>query len=586
MVSSTSRSYPLHRLPIRDFVIDNVCIHDKKGINPEIIFHVIKNPHDPAAKRLLSEKPDDLKRIRELGTQIKVKGDIDIYAQPVILNKMLENYRDSDEERIYAENASLGLLNYKELQAIANRERHIIYSNAQPEYQYTYMLMDTIVKVAQITQNKERFLADIGQGYISASEEDAYEILGGPLPGETSTQAVRRAQVRWDNAVSYINFLIDKTDKYNVSLSDIPPVLGIDSLLSERFNREPELPIIFPKEQMSKITGRMISSSKHILLKPYRQYNPIGASRVVRDIRRLAKDNMQYKYLLIKKKQDFANNNLREITFAEQLLAGTQEELSRLQKATATGKTTKGKQALIVPVGTSKKPATEAPSSFDFSKLPGTPNCKIFIPTKGMPASMLPVDAMVNDTDQQLTMQSIGIISKEIVNAAGKEALLKEVKDLETTKHPRYGNGKCHPGTAVITGSGDLKHKNGKTRMLVHTVTMKKSMRDEGFTKTTFNAVLQRNYDNVLQAALDHNAHTDSEKYKIHTLLMHPLGDHEIEMYKVRTSLSYFAISMVKYIHKLKEEDITVVFCCPDTKDAHIAQRTVEQYLNIQTPAA
>ena len=583
LVPSLQLSVPLHRATIKDFIIDDVVIHGgEEGISPEIIFQVLKNPHHPAAKRLLSERPDNLEEIREIGKQIIPKGNIDIYAPPGDLTAMLEKYAEcaTDEEIAKQEESQpkdLGIPKYQDLKAIADREKLIDYTSTQPVYQYTHMLMDTIIKVAQITQNEECFSQVMYHGYIQASEQYASEILGGPLPGETPKQTANRAQVGWLNAMSYIEdeiMIIDSTyslicDSQTTVLS-VTPVFGLDRRLSERFGYNYTKVSDKYIECLVKSDDKPRVMSINVIRQPRGEYSIINTSML-----------MQAQALPSTTDTADEGRSIPPAKTLEKPVAVSQEAATTATTANATDDI----PPLIVPLEEpAEKPVAGVPSSFDFSKLPGIPHFKIFIPTQGMPASMLPVDAMVNDTDQQLTMQSIGIISKEIVNAAGKEALLKEVKDLETTKHPRYGNGKCHPGTAVITGSGDLKHKNGKTRMLVHTVTMKKSMRDEGFTKTTFNAVLQRNYDNVLQAALDHNAHTDNENYKIHTLLMHPLGDHEIEMYKVRTSSLYFTVSMVKYIHKLQAADITVVFCCPDTKAAKISQYMVEQYMYRKYP--
>ena len=259
-MSSTSASSHIPLNPITrsqqpriyDFVIDNHVIHGgEKGLHPELLFWVAKNPNDPYAKQLIDENPDDLERIRALGANIQpIKKDINIYAQTPALTAALEEYAGCTEEEIAEidsektrSNKDIPLehskIMLKDLEDIKNRDIFIIPENINSSYNYTDSLIDSSIRQAQITQNEDLLEQVLSEG-LDMQLLDPSEVLGGMLPDETDYEAIHRASLGWGIACHMIRREVQaegNDPETAVSfVANIKPTYAFDKQTSKRLD--------------------------------------------------------------------------------------------------------------------------------------------------------------------------------------------------------------------------------------------------------------------------------------------------------------------------------------------------------------
>jgi len=561
----------LHMLPIRGCVIDSVYIKEEKhGISAESAFYAARNVHDPVSQKLISERPSNLEEIRALGAEIIPKGGSDTSSAPSSdLIDALKAYEDCNAEQIAEidkvklesnrplSSARSSSLTYKELKAIAKGEAPITKQNARYHTSHSLLMHD--IRHMQLTHNQGVMMEILNIESISdIIEKDASEVLGGLLEGEKPEHTLRRSHIVWDsvrdcllqelrekNGAIKINYGLGYETStrlgYNTNFIS-SDMLAYYLSVTEGRSKNALIVIDNTSENFKLKSIAVVSSEDHSV--PYRPPTP---PTLLVDELPPPLPPKQY-------------NPLRVRRGAEPSLVKLSNYL--LPPIASTSK------AVLITLSAAKY---TFPS--EFTALPGTKLCKIFTVSEDKPFTELPVEAMVNDTDLQLNMLSKGAISQEIVRVAG-DSIKEECAKLDTITHPQYGNIKCHPGQVVITSAGNLKHKNGTMKALIHTSTL--NMGIDRASMTSSYDIMKQSYDSVITEVITYNVNAKHENDKIHTILVPPLGDLG-NAANLTVSLSYFFKTVLqKRAYELKAGGIMVVLCCQTDSNAKSAIRIME----------
>mgnify|MGYP000544271749 CR=1 FL=1 len=582
MVSSTSQrsAISFDKIPVRAFVIGNAVIGgEDEGIQPEILFHLAKNPHDPFAQQLTSEMPKKLERIRELGDQIKpIKKDYDLFAPSPLLSAEMEEYKGCNVEQI-AEidrrkiriNDSLPgnfkRMTYQELQDIASGKVPIRRDTAA--YHNDKAKISHDIKYAIVTQNDlylARFMNSMARYIIPVNVvENPYEILGGPRPGETLEQVVYRDSLEWVGVYATIKMELAKgliSYKDGDFSAVLVPGYGFDEVtvsslgygdksatpiqqltIASRSIREPRNSMI----QMYFIDG------KYMVGEVYKLYEEIG------DLR----GHLQSSICI----NASPKSDDDERTSESSSLSSSSSQSSEESEGATVQPETRAESA---------KPASEHIFPQMFTELHGSKHCKI-LRTYEYRVTELPVDAIAIEMDEESKILPKGEVSKEIVDVVGEEALQKEFQEIDALQ----------PGAAYITEAGKLQELNGTTKILVHTATINTKSHASATRKlphyratVTMSrlkySMLQKNYSSILSEVLEYNASKPPE-YKVHTLLMPLLG--EEKGYIMKNSASRCISVLKNMVNDLKEHNLMVLLGCNSQDVAQYAIDAVVDHI-------
>jgi len=555
------------QLPIHDFVIGNVVIHGReKGMRPELIFWIARNPNDPYAKQLIDENPDDLERIRELGAKIQpIKKDI--YSQTPALKAALAEYGGCTEDEIskvdsrkiernkYLPKQSKQLM-YEDLQAIANRDTFMLPGSAYADLNYTDTTLSRIINNAQLTQNVG-LLEKILSAEVEVPElTNAYEVLGGPLHGEKDEEALYRAQLGISAGYvlrSKLQMEGDGSEADQSVIMTVVPTYGLDWETSERLGYVTTSPGLMSH---SNLISRVVESDGKPRLSAILIRKIDGRFRIFQ------------KYIV------------RPHT------TGKFSLLNAIRWGLKPAKDTPGTSGLST---------AECLSPLPLNVLEGTEYCKVVVVSDIYPVTMISVDAMVNETDPQLKRSIEGSISKDIVKAAGDD-LRKKCKKIPKTKHPAHGQLKqrCPLGKVVFTESCDMIKKNGITRLILHASILDMNRMEvlRKYPNSGIDALVQKSYDSIFVSILNHNLKVETtEEDNLHSPLEPLIASEDNKVFSIlvpalgincgcdeATSLASFVRAMKKHGQALKNQGVTVVFGCR-TKDEAIKAKSSIQAL-------
>ena len=536
----------LATLSVKDFMIDGTHIKGREcGIAPEELFHVAKNIYSKEAKDFIGRQfiGRQFGNLQSSGdtqsdvSKIEPRNSVDIYASSPALTPAPQESNDK----------------------VTNNSSSISF------------MISRDIKLAQLTQNEEfipvamNYFYSCVAGTMSPNNfmtEEPLEVLGGKIQDETDQQAQCRELNAWIGAVRTINNEMGEAylEQYATHMTAINSMLSISGFITTRWGLGKDTAASLGYSTSNYRT----SSSKLLDLLSTKDKSVPRCSSIV-----LQRHGKQYSIV-----SQCATLSVSGFITARWGLG--KDTASSLGYSTSSSKLL----CLLSPKDNSvprcsTTTATASAESFDFAELEGTPHCKVFVPTKSMPASRIPVDAVVNFTDPQLTMSPTERIAKEIVKTAGTP-LKTECKKLANRKDTKYFDGKCPIGEVVTTSAGNLRDRNGATKIIVHASIMDKKMQ-KTFSSSDTHTALQSGYNQALQATLNFNKNCTNSTGKIHTILIPPLED--VGSYDRSISTSRCISGVKKYLPRLKEENITVIMCFSNNTDAQNAKESIEHQL-------
>jgi len=508
---------PLHRLPVNEFVIDNIHIkggEQGKGISPDILLEISKNVHDPFSKLLIRNMPDDREIIRLVGSMIEPR--VNIYEPPE-LDTSLEDSSNCTE----GATSSKSIDSDPSIEASSNES---IPNKAA--YERDSMLMYAI-RYAQLTQNPYVMVSLLNMDSIPDIEQNASEVLGGQRPYETFEQTLHRSRMLWEKVVSSIDAEIKVGSNDDVPQSDghasaaIIPRYGLDKSISEALHYDSN----DYNTQPTRIITRLVNSDK----------TPRNATIVIQ--------STNGKYNILATYQELPKG-----------YAYTQDFSSTSSERSSTSVSD-----------------TSAEYSFPdvLTQLQGARYCKI-VSLKKHPFTELPVDAVVNETDPQLTFSDQRGIFNDITKAAGKETLKQEGKEEREHWNDTNVLARCHPGNAVITGAGKLKRKNGTTEKLVHITTQSMKGKNKVSNAEAYSN-LSRSYNSVINKVSADNS-GKAEADKTHSIYIPVVEDTSKGYDDVSIKLSHLIKVVSASASRLKRENMMLIVGCAKDKDVEYAQ--------------
>ena len=647
--SNSECDTPLHKLLIKEFFIDGVSVKGNgKDIEPEILFHLAKDPHHDFANLLLSEKPNnDLPRIRALGRKITPPKET-LYTESSAIKLALAEYENcqNDEERcavqdkISKQEENLPehqqTPQYEELVAIANGDAPLN-SRTERFYPNAIKLCSEII-VMQLTQNEEYlvpFIQRMSQDKESSIVTDASDVLGKRLlPNETQEQSMRRSDISWrcayhtilhelcpgsygfpqehDDFTGYItrrNCFQDFTLRSlgyeptnaqqgigKVSESVLKQIK--DNILTTTSSRHAS-----PSEDMSSSVDTLSSrSSTPSNFDNDPLLNQVGLdAQTEHDGEQLPPLPPRYIAPEVPPRNIAPEVPPRNIApeVPPRNIAPEVPPRNIAPEVPPRGIAPEVPPPRIrprAPISSDKEPQTvdmkytfhPKLASLPGANFPDAEYCKIVtvkryfltkIPENSHHFTKLPVDAVVNFTDPQLTFSEQYGIFHDITKTAGEDTLKEESKKICATEHWEDTNvfAKCHPGQAVITGAGKLQELNGTTKILVHTTTGSEQSKGIAVKSSAYRQ-LQSSYKSSIEKIYEHNT-GKSEAEKVHSIYI-PVAVNKRKGYSDSDVSAARLVNVVfSEYPKLKQENMMVIIACPSDADARHATKSLEQHI-------
>jgi|GEM_PF-1564602 len=576
------------KLPVREFNINGTHITGKgSGIDPILLFHVAKNPHDPIAQRLIDDMPEgsphDQEIIRELCTQITPKDNMDIYAPSPELEGELDlysTYVTEDEilrkdERIakLARNCNtpehMMPLSYVMLKDL--EKGNVPLSIENEHYQPTAIILERDIIRAQVTQNDDKIEEFINMKNNPAIEQNEVEAIDEQQEGNKDTQ--RRLQL-WNSV--HVDLLRELKDSMIDRIGRIEVSYSLSYETAYRFGYEYDTHWGATPKKMSDLDGQ----PRKLLIRMQElddgcfKINDISttlgsvalavtsdySASILSSSRRLAS-------LYI----SCANAPYATYIPPAEVKIQTRSEPTR---AVAEG---------IDSVEVVYSSEDESEESYTFpsrlTEFEGSESYKVVLVSDKHSAIELPVDAMVCETDTELKNPHKGSISIDILKAAGKK-VKEECKNKPAENSLEHGKKKCHPGGVIKTGSGDLIKKNGTTRVLMHTTTlpMDGGTRRHQYSYARTGMLLQTSYENILVTTSEHNnaiTMSAGNENRIHSVFIPLLGTEN--GHTIHASVGYLSNAIQKHGRHLKDQGVMVVVGCRTAEEVTEVQNSIQR---------